>query len=173
MQPPSLTTLPVDALRHILRYLRPVDINHLHIAFPPSSSLRQHTFDPRLWHTLYRRDFRPPPPPQLRLTSTGMLDWRAAYEEAQRREQSIRRQRDRGWGFPEHRRDPPNRPGVARFAWSARLGGAELVPDSTNTADSPSPTHSTVTPSTDLTRTVLRDAAEQRERNSANHTSED
>lgn len=123
----SLSSLPAEAVRHILTYLRPADIHHLHIAFPPTSSLRQHTHDPHLWRSLYRRDFQPPPPPLLRLTSTGTLDWRAAYVEAERRQQSVRRQRDRGWGFPEHRRHRTPRPGVVRFAWSARLGSGQLV----------------------------------------------
>lgn len=125
--PSPFSSLPADALRHILTFLGPADIQRLHVAFPPASGLREYTHDPHLWYKLYRRDFRPPPPPLLRLTPAGRMDWCAAYVEADRRRQCVRRQRDMGWGFAEQRRQRMHRPGVARFAWSARLGGGELV----------------------------------------------
>lgn len=132
MMPPTVSfpDLPADAFRHILSFLRAPDIERLHLALPSTSLLRVHTLDPLLWCALYARDFLrfpPAPPLSLRVTSAGTLDWRAAYAEASRRRDCVRRQRQIGWGFPHARRSSHGTGTAAartRFAWSERLGGS-------------------------------------------------
>lgn len=136
----TLPDLPADIIRHIFSFLRASDIHHLHLALPDRSSLRHHTRDPILWFSLYSRDFlrSPPcPPPLLRVTRTGALDWQAAYAEAQRRKRAIALQKRNAWGFPkthptnqnpQSSNTSPTQTLRARFAWAVRLGDASPQP---------------------------------------------
>lgn len=137
MSSPSLTTLPSDALLVILTHLAPADITRLSAALPPTSEARRLTHDPCLWQQLYRRYFRagwpPQPSPYLLVTQDGRLDWRAAFWEADRRQQALRRRPRLG---PDMTRTPTytNRAPPANIRVDIRGNIRRIVATSSDTA---------------------------------------